>query len=74
MVEQICRGDFWGRICLIAVCLPRSEARHGDGCAQAIVQVIEGALVGQQEGKAIGKGCKSEKKKCMRNMSNAMEG
>jgi len=59
--------------CFLAVCLPGSEARHGDGCGQAIVQVIEGALVGQQEGKAIGKGCKSEKKDYLRNVSNEME-
>ena len=47
-------------VCLLAVFLPGSEARHGDGRGQAIVQVIEGALVGQQEGEAVGKSCKSD--------------
>ena len=36
-----------------------SKARHRDRCGQAIVQVVQGALVGQQEGKAVGKACEN---------------
>jgi len=39
--------------------LLRSEASHRDRCGQAIVQVVQRALVGQQEGKAVGKACKN---------------
>jgi len=35
-----------------------AEAVHGDGRREARVEVVEGALVGQQEGEAVGEACR----------------